>query len=349
MLRSNQCLTAIKLVGLTAIKLVSLIAINLVSKASSIFRWPKSIIFSIYKLNIALTTLVLTSVPQSSRPNYSYSIKMQLKSILLFVFSVLTTAICLAISPEPAKIKLHLPVNSSHYPDQVSQMRADFRRMGLNNISIETVDYDHNYQQGLRAGRLGIYFAPPHFAAWAIEHYNFQPLVHLLEPLAYVIAVQRNKPNLFEVNDLAGKRVCARKPLNLDYLLVNKILKNSVVPAEIIIVDQVLEQMKSNSTLCEAYSISRHVFDRLEKQTPERFIKLYQTDTYANYGLISHPGVDQSDLKKIRSYFLLDRTQLMLAPLLNEFAGSHRMVRSSIQHYPRRYWQDLAPYWQAFR
>lgn len=289
------------------------------------------------------------SAIQSSRPNKNSSIARQLKSILLFVASLMAAALCLAQDIDTAKVKLHLPVSSAHYPGQIAEIRADFRQMGLNNISIETVDYAHNYQQGLRVGRLGIYFAPPHFAAWAIEHYGFQALVHLSEPLAYVIAVERNRPTLFEVSDLAGKRICTRKPLNLDYLLINKVLKDSVVPAKIEIVDRVSDQMKTDNTLCEAYSISRHVFDQFEKQDPERFIKLYQSDSYANYGLISHPSVDQSDLKKIKAYFLLDRTQLMLAPLLKEFANSHRLVRSSIKHYPRRYWQDLAPYWQVSR
>ncbi|MFT7525343.1 MAG: hypothetical protein ACI9LY_000478 [Arenicella sp.] len=219
--------------------------------------------------------------------------------------------------------------------------------MGLNNISIETVDHGHNYQQGLRAGRIGIYFAPPHFAAWAIDHHGFRALVHLSEPLSYVIAVEQNRTNLFEVGFLASKRICARKPLNLDYLLINKGLENSLAPAQIKIVPRVSDQMDAEDTLCDAFSISKSVFDQFTKTQPERFIKLSQTDNYPNYGLIGHPIIQPSDLKKIKTYFLLNRTQLMLAPLLKKFANSYKLVPSSAQHHPRRYWQDLAPYWQA--
>jgi hypothetical protein len=168
--------------------------------------------------------------------------------------------------------------------------------MGLNNISIETVDHGHNYQQGLRAGRIGIYFAPPHFAAWAIDHHGFRALVHLSEPLSYVIAVEQNRTNLFEVGFLASKRICARKPLNLDYLLINKGLENSLAPAQIKIVPRVSDQMDAEDTLCDAFSISKSVFDQFTKTQPERFIKLSQTDNYPNCGLIGHPIVQLSDL-----------------------------------------------------
>jgi hypothetical protein len=281
------------------------------------------------------------------RTNHRCLIARRLKSLLLVGVSLMVAANCLAKDIDSTKIKLYLPVNSALYPEQITEIKADFRQMGLNNITIETVDYGHNYQQGLRAGRIGIYFAPPHFAAWAIDHHGFHALVHLSEPLSYVIAVERSLTTLFEVRDLAGKRICARKPLNLDYLLVNKVLQNNLVPAQIKIVDRVSDQMDSEDTSCKAFSISRSIFDQFEKKYPERFIKLYQTNNYPNYGLISHPKIKQSDLEKTKAYFLLDRTQLMLAPLLKEFANSHRLVASSAKHYPRRYWQELVPYWQA--
>ncbi|MFT4629191.1 MAG: hypothetical protein ACI9WC_000399 [Arenicella sp.] len=283
------------------------------------------------------------------RTNHRYLIARYLKSLLILSISLMVAANGLAKNTDSARIKLHLPVNSALYPDQITEIKADFRQMELNNITIETVDYAHDYQQGLRAGRIGIYFAPPHFAAWAIDHHGFQALVHLSEPLSYVIAVERSLTTLFEVSDLAGKRICARKPLNLDYLLVNKVLQSSLMPAQIKIVDRVSDHMNSEDTLCEAFLISGPIFDQFEKKQPDRFIKLYQTDNYPNYGLISHPKIKQSDLEKIKAYFLLDRTQRMLGPLLREFAKSHRLVPSSAKHYPRRYWQDLAPYWQVSR
>jgi hypothetical protein len=283
------------------------------------------------------------------RTNHRCLIARHLKSLLIVSISLMVAANCLANETDSVKIQLHLPVNSALYPDQIAGIKADFRQMGMNNITIETVDYAHDYQQGLRAGRVGVYFAPPHFAAWAIDHHGFQALVHLSEPLSYVIAVERSLTTLFEVSDLAGKQICARKPLNLDYLLVNKVLEGSLMPAQIKIVDRVSDQMDSEKTSCEAFSISQSVFDLFEKKHPERFIKLYQTNNYPNYGLISHPKIKQSDLDKIKTYFLLNRTQRMLAPLLKEFSNSHRLVPSSAKHYPRRYWQELAPYWQASR
>ena len=119
-------------------------------------------------------------------------------------------------------------------------MRSDFDRMRLTNITIETVDHGHNYQQGLRAGRIGIYFAPPHCTAWTVDHHGFRALVHLSEPLAYIVTVEQSRTNLFEVGNLASNRICDRKPLNLDYILISKVLENSSVP-----------------TLLNAHSLSR--------------------------------------------------------------------------------------------
>jgi hypothetical protein len=75
------------------------------------------------------------------------------------------------------------------------------------------------------------------------------------EPVSCVIAVEQNRTNLFEVGGLASKRICTRKPLNLDCLLINKVLENSLVPAQIKIVDRVSDQMDAEDTLCGPFRL----------------------------------------------------------------------------------------------
>lgn len=242
-------------------------------------------------------------------------------------------------------IDIYLPINSLHSSDELNRFKADLKNAGLSSLNLNTVDYWSGFQQGLRNGRIGIYFSPPHFAAWAISQHNFIPLVHIVEELAYVIAVKRNDPSIFEVSDLAGRQVCARQPLNLDYLLVTSALKESLIPADIKIMEPVSEQMKNDKTSCDAFSVSKHVFEELELQDPERFIRLHQTEKYTNYGLIAHPDLDPLLLDRIHTYFLLDRSQKLLAPLLKEYASKLKLVRSSPEDYPPQYWTSLIPYW----
>ncbi|NNC99686.1 MAG: PhnD/SsuA/transferrin family substrate-binding protein [Gammaproteobacteria bacterium] len=224
-------------------------------------------------------------------------------------------------------------------------LAEDLISKGLTNIRIQTSDHWHSFQQGLRASRLGIYFAPPHFAAWAISKHGFKPLVRLSEPISYVIATKTAKPRIFEINDLAGRSVCSGKPLNLDYLLINRALGNRLPAATIKVVNSVEKQMRNPATLCEAFSISNHQFEKTADAVPGEFIKLYQSTNYNNYVFVAHPDVSEKQISKLQHYLLNLDSQALLSPMLLVFAAEAKLLRSSPDDYPSDYWRVLTPYW----
>lgn len=243
-------------------------------------------------------------------------------------------------------LRLFLPIESVNFPQLIATLENKFSEYGFNDIKVATVDDWHDYQQGLRHGRVGLYLAPPHFAAWAIEKHSFQPLLRISKPLSYVITTTRQNPTLFEVNDLAGRTVCTGNPLNLDYLLLNQVLAKSVRSAKIEIVDSVEQEMHLPETTCDAFSVSLHIFEKFTINQPNRWIRLQQSGLLNNYVLLAHPDVPPSQLSNVKAYLSSDIGQQLLSPVLNLFADGARLIPARVEDYPATYSKTLDRYWQ---
>ena len=248
-------------------------------------------------------------------------------------------------NPQP-RLRLFLPIEAESFPQLIETLENKFSEYGFNNIKVATVDDWHDYQQGLRHGRVGLYLAPPHFAAWAIEKHNFQPLLRISKPLSYVITTTRQNPSLFEVNDLVGRTVCTGSPLNLDYLLLNQALEKSVRSAKIEIVGSVEQEMRLPETTCDAFSVSLHIFAKFAINQPDRWIRLQQSSPLNNYVLLAHPDISPNQLSNVKAYLSSDIGQQLLFPVLNLFADGARLIPARVEDYPAMYSKVLARYWQ---
>ena len=275
-------------------------------------------------------------------------------SLLFLVTS--NTSVALKLSPGASNpsnpstlsnqpIKLYLPISRTKHTHLVNTLNAALRDSGLNQIEVEGSDYWHAYQNGLRNGRAGIYFAPPHFAAWAISQHDFLPIARLSSPLSYVIATHQEDRALFEINDLSGEKVCSSRPLNLDYLLINSLFENFLNAPQIEIVTSVEQQMRSANSACQAFAVGNHLFEQFELEHPNKFIRLQQSALHNNYAFIAHPQIAQAELRKIRRFLLSTKTQNLLQPVLRLFATKAELVGSRKSDYPKKYWQPLAAYW----
>ena len=247
--------------------------------------------------------------------------------------------------PNKQKIKLYLPIDREKNTALISTLEDALGEIGLNQIKVEGSDYWHAYQNGLRSGRTGIYFAPPHFAAWAISQHNFVPLARLSSPLSYVIATHQEDRALFEINDLSGEKVCSSRPLNLDYLLINSLFQDFVNAPQIEIVPSVVLQMRSSDSQCQAFAVSNHLFEQFEIEQPNKFIRLQQSNLHNNYVFIAHPKFAGRDLRTLRHFLLATKTQKLLEPVLKLFATEGELVSSRKNDYPKQYWKPLTPYW----
>jgi len=273
------------------------------------------------------------------------------KKILVLWLAIQTglgysTASFAQTSNNSTMLRLFLPIRSADFPQLIETLEGKFSEYGFENIKIATTDDWHNFQQGLRHGRAGVYLAPPHFAAWAINKYNFLPLLKISKPLSYVITTTRADLSLFEVNDLAGRTVCTSNPLNLDYLLLNQALKKSIRSAKIEIVDSVEQQMQQPGTPCAAFSVSLHIFDKFALSQSDRWIRLQQSERQNNYVFVAHPEISPDQISNIRDYLSSDIGQQLLSPVLELFANDARLIPARVEDYPNTYSKILDRYWQ---
>lgn len=261
--------------------------------------------------------------------------------------------LCLALLIAPLNViastqslNFYLPVHSSQFTENISQFQAALKQAGFDTIHVKTADFWPEYQQSIRKGHLGIYFAAPHFSSWAIHNHSFQPLLKLKEPLKYVIASEQDDKNIFETRDLIGKKICTQHALNLDYLLISRVFQKNLQSAQPHIVQSVFEEAQKKITHCDAFSISEHFFSTLEQQSPNRYIRLAQTPFINNYSFIIHPSVNKKYSADLTRFLRKKEVNNILSPILKLSSKDPSLVTASKQDYPKTLHHSLNKYWQ---
>ena len=249
--------------------------------------------------------------------------------------------------PSEAKpIPFYLPVHSDAMTQKVTQLGIQLHAMGLTQVQPTAVKYWNNYQQAIRQGRRGIYLAAPHYSAWAVIKHNFVPLFRIAERLQYVIIVRRGDSHLFEISDLDKKRVCAQKPLNLDYLLINQAFDNPVLSADIISVLSVENEIIENNNRCDGFVISVARLNEIDTAQTKKFIRLRVSPEYKNYSIVANPNIEQAVLNQLSQTLENKQVLSLLEPLLLQFASRAALISSSYEDYHRAELTPLLRYWK---
>jgi len=243
-------------------------------------------------------------------------------------------------------INFYLPIDSKQFPELISQLQQAFEDNGLNEINVISADYWQAYQQSIRYGRVGIYYAAPHFTAWAIEHHDFQTLLRTKGNLKYVIASQYANSNIFEIRDLVGKTVCTQSALNLDYLLVVQTFEKSLQPANIQTVTSIESELNSSETPCSAFSISEHLFSAQQIERPDKHIRLSQGPEYTNFAISIHPSLAPDYSDQLISFFQQESTLSLLEPLIKLSSNETSFTTPDNDDYPANYYAALKRYWK---
>ena len=152
------------------------------------------------------------------------SLFLKLKYFLVFLFCCCSPHI---YAQEDEKISFYLPFHSNQFTKNIEKFNEDLISTGFDNFEIKRSDIWQQYQQNIRTGELGVYFAAPHFSAWLIHKHDFIPLYRVDGNLKFVIASRIKDRDIFELSDLIEKKLCTQNPLNLDYLLINKSFKKA--------------------------------------------------------------------------------------------------------------------------
>lgn len=267
----------------------------------------------------------------------------------LWVITVGLTVLCLTYSERlraTETLGFYLPFHSEQFPQLVSKLEAALRAAEVGDIEVRTADFWQGYQQGLRRGSKGIYYAAPHFAAWSVNQHDFEPILRLKESLKFVIAIKRANSEYFEVNDLSNQKVCAHRALNLDYLLVNTGFDNPVLSAQTVSVWSVLDELNNPDTDCVAFAISDHAFIERAKSKPQEFIRLQQGRRFKNYTFVAHSSLSTTRINKIKEFLLREDIQALMRPIYRLTSTKLKLVVAERKDYPLQYIKPLAPYWQ---
>lgn len=244
------------------------------------------------------------------------------------------------------QIPFYLPLSTEQFPTISNQLNTALRTAGLANFTVTTTDYWHPYQQGLRQGRSGVYFAAPHFSAWAVDKNKFVPILRLQSELQYVIVARRNDSDVFEVNDLAGRTVCTQRAPNLDFLLSRTALQKAVVLARTKTVKSVPQAMRADDQDCQAFSVSRHIFERFAKTDPFKFIRLQQSSASQNYAYVLDRKTALEFGPALKKFLLSPQTQAILQPMYKLYSTKTRLVSAKTRDYTDQDHAPLIGYWR---
>jgi len=261
--------------------------------------------------------------------------------LLIVILSFANT--CKAEDEQP--IPFYLPLSSEQFPHIAQQLQSALDQAGLSNFQVSTTDYWHPYQQGLRKGRPGVYFAAPHFSAWAVTRNKFIPILRLKGKLQYVLAARRADSHIFEVNDLAGKTVCTQRAPNLDFLLSRTALKEALILARSKSVNSVPFAMNANDLDCHAFSVGEHIFDQFNESEPFRFIRLYQSEASSNYSFLMDRQTALKQAPAIKKFLRNKKTKSILEPMYKLFSPKPKLVSVRTRHYSRAGYAPLIDYW----
>lgn len=248
-------------------------------------------------------------------------------------------------SEPPETIPFYLPYSATEFPNIDKKLEYALSEVGLDHFKVHSTDYWHPYQQGLRQGRTGVYFAAPHFTAWSISKNKFVPILRLKNKLQYVIVARRADSEIFEVNDLAGQTVCTQRAPNLDFLLSRTALKRAPVLARTQNVESVPQAMTSNQTSCKAFSVSRHIFEDFAKSKPFEFIRLQQSAPSKNYAFVIDRKTAIAHGLELKKFLQSSQAKSILKPLYKLYSSSPILVSTKSSDYTREDLDPLKGYW----
>lgn len=250
-----------------------------------------------------------------------------------------------SISVAQTKVELILPIASKGQTGFKQRLQSELENHNLASVTIDFADHWHDYQQGLRLGQPAIYFAAPHFSAWAIDRHGFHPILRIAEPLSYVVSANKAHTNIFELRDLINKQVCSMQPLGLDYLSLTEAFSNKYGSVDHYFIENVKAEMVATHSDCDAFVISNHQLQSIAENGNNNYIRLYQSQNSNNYAFIAHPNVDKELVARLSLFLIQPSIRPLLLPLLQNYANDTTLIPALEQDYPDDYTSELSRYW----
>lgn len=248
-------------------------------------------------------------------------------------------------SNEP--LTLYLPSINQSEANLAKRIEAEFRNQGLRLFRVRGTRFWHPFQNGIRSGKKGIYFAQPHMAAWAISKHNFEPVFRLHGRLNFVLAATKTNTKLFELEDLNGEVICHESGLNLGKLWLEQVLGEYQIAANRREVTNVelATQDTEESQKCDAFVLENLAYERANKAARGKYIRLAQSRFYKHNVFIAHPELTSHEKLTFKKALKSAEMKELLKPYLLTLSKWDNLVEVSEEDYSKEESSLLEPYW----
>lgn len=245
-------------------------------------------------------------------------------------------------------LTLYLPAINQQDKDLAKKLETEFRRQGLELLQVRGTAFWHPYQNGIRTGKKGIYFAQPHLAAWAISQHEFEPIFRLHGRLNFVLATNKANTTLFELEDLNGKKICHESGLNLGRLWLEDVLGEYLVAANRQEVANVENTIGSaiESKDCDAFVLENRAYERANNASRGKFIRLAQSPFYNHSAFVAHPTLTHREKSKLIKALKSTPIKLLLQPYLLNLSKWENLIEVNEGDYTVNNANILKTYWR---
>lgn len=254
--------------------------------------------------------------------------------LLISFFSVAKPAFPQTVTDNKT-VKIPFFLGSSEHVSDAAllKLQTELDNAGLQHLSIKRTDFWHPYVQGIRQGQPGVYFAPPHFAAWAVKQHNFIPLIKLSGKLQFTLVSRRNDISIFEIRDVARKNICTSRAPNLDFILANSAFPESLNAPKIIFKDSPANAMLRNDKECDVFTVAEHKVKQHLIDEPYQMIRLLQSQQSINHAFISSEAVSTTTQNKLKKLIKSQQWQTLLRPLYLSYSSKPLLQNTNASEY----------------
>jgi len=189
------------------------------------------------------------------------------------------------------------------------------------------------YQADMQAGAYDIVFDGPHFVSWRIKKLGHNALVKVPGDFTYTAVVRKDDNKVTQLNQLAGRKICAHAPPNLGTLIMYDQFEN---PARqpVVIVQEGYKQIY-NALLkgeCEAGMLPLYELSKFEKENPQTRV-IFRTGAMPQQAFSAGPRVTPAEQAKIAEALLSPAATIPLTDFRRVYGAGHGLVAASDKDY----------------
>ncbi|MFQ5756332.1 MAG: phosphate/phosphite/phosphonate ABC transporter substrate-binding protein [Acidiferrobacterales bacterium] len=188
------------------------------------------------------------------------------------------------------------------------------------------------YAKAVREGRTDLAFDSAHFASWRIAKTRHEPLAKMAAPSAFVVLARYSNKQVRRLDDLVGRRLCARARPNQDTLTVYSRYDN---PARQPVLQAMSDSRRIYDTMmaggCDGAVVPLSVYHKLNPDS--RYVRvLFRSDATPGPTLTVSPRLSPAVKAEILHALLSPEGQQIMAPLC-KLLGADQVVGAVRKEY----------------